>query len=116
LFDDWNALADKDWLSHRIVHNAETGEEMNTRFLLFLRELAMGYTGKTILVVSHGDMMRNLLVHLGWGSHIELRGNTIVNTAYIKLETDGVDFFVTETKGITKNEGTAFSLHGQGNS
>lgn len=55
-------------------------------------------------------MMRNFLVHLGWATHIELRGKTITNAGYIKLETDGVEFFIKKTSGITKNIGTDFKL------
>ena len=64
----------------------------------------IGNPGKTILVVSHGGVMRYLLIHLGFGTYTNLPTGSIGNTAYIKLETDGVDFFVKETKGITKKE------------
>lgn len=62
----------------------------------YLREVAVAYQGKDILVVSHGGVMRILLDHLG---KRVARGAT-ANTAYIKLESDGVEFFVKETEGI----------------
>lgn len=109
MFDDWNALSNEESLKYR-PYDGETGEEMVGRLSTFLRELNIGYPGKTILIVSHGDVMRNFLVHLGWAHNYELRGKTISNTAYIKIETDGVEFFVKETFGITKNKGREFKL------
>jgi len=66
--------------------------------------VAIGHLGKTILIVCHGGVMQNLLVHLGWAGQNELRGDTIQNTGYFVLETDGVDFFVKDTVGIEKKK------------
>lgn len=81
----------------------ESENELAARCLLFLREIAVTYAGKTVLVVSHGGAMRAMLLHLGFANFAELTGKTIDNTAFIKLESDGVDFFIKETKGIKKN-------------
>ena len=78
----------------------ETDDEMILRLITFLREIAIAYLGKKVLVVSHGGMMRNLLVHLGMGTHGGMPPKSVANTAYIKLTSDGVDFFVKETKGV----------------
>ena len=83
-------------------HGVETTDQSIARLITFLRELAVSYSGKTILVVSHGGVMRYLLIHLGFGTYKTLPSGSIANTAYIKLASDGVDFFVKETKGITK--------------
>jgi len=83
-------------------HGVETTDQSIARLITFLRELAVSYSGKTILVVSHGGVMRYLLVHLGFGTYKTLPPRSIANTAYIKLASDGVDFFVKETKGVTK--------------
>jgi broad specificity phosphatase PhoE len=56
------------------------------------------------LAVSHGGAMRALLMHLGYATFDELRGRSVENTAYIKLDSDGIDFFVKETKGINKQQ------------
>ena len=83
-------------------HGVETTDQSIARLITFLRELAVSYSGKTILVVSHGGVMRYLLIHLGFGTYKTLPSGSIANTAYIKLASDGVDFFVKETKGVTK--------------
>lgn len=102
LFDRWYMLADAEWMKHRLDDTCETGEEMVSRFTVFLREIAVGYPGKIILSVCHGDLMRNLLIHLGWGTKNELRSDAIQNTAYFVLETDGADFHIKTTEGIHK--------------
>ncbi|MBI3069752.1 MAG: histidine phosphatase family protein, partial [Candidatus Levybacteria bacterium] len=61
------------------------------RFITFLREISVAYAGKTLLIVTHGAMIRILLIHLGVGSYDDFIA--IPNTAYIKLASDGVDFF-----------------------
>jgi broad specificity phosphatase PhoE len=80
----------------------ESDEEIISRLLLFLRETAVAYPNKNILVVSHGGVMRALLLHLGFATYDELEEYIIANASYIKLESDGVDFIVKETQGIFK--------------
>lgn len=84
----------------------ETDEEIMIRFITFLRETAAAYPLKTILVVTHGGMMRSLLIHLGFGTHDSLSHNAISNSAYFQLQSDGIEFKVTETSGITKQPTT----------
>lgn len=84
------------------VGDRETDEKLIQRVILFLREAAVAYKGKTVLVVTHGGVMRTLLVHLGFATYEDLHEGLIKNIAYIKLASDGVDFFVKETSGIEK--------------
>lgn len=86
------------------VRDRETDEKLMSRVITFLRELAIAYRGKTMLIVAHGGIMRTLLVHLGFITYEKLSESNIKNTAYIKLESDGVDFFVKETFGIGKKQ------------
>ncbi len=80
--------------------NIESDEKMIERVILFLRELAIAYPGKTVLVVSHGGILRTLLVHLGFVTFEKINKLSVGNTSYIKIESDGVDFFIKETKRI----------------
>lgn len=82
----------------------ETDSSMIARVITFLREIAVAYAGKTVLMVSHGGLMRALLIHLGYGTYETLPPGSIRNLAYAKLRSDGVDFFISETSGITKTE------------
>lgn len=97
--DTFNRLPHEQKKSFRFA-DEETDEELLERFITFLREVAVGYQGKTVLIVCHGGLMRPLLIHLGHGSYDNWPAGTIENTGYIKLESDGVDFFVKETVGV----------------
>ena len=78
----------------------ESDEKMMERFLRFLREIAVAYAGKNILIVTHGSVMRVFLIKLGYFTKEESKAVMIKNLAYIKVLSDGVDFFVKETVGI----------------
>lgn len=80
----------------------ESDERLISRFITFIREVAVAYPGGNILVVTHGGVMRAFLLHLGFADEESLPSGSIKNLAYIKLETDGVDFFIKETFGIEK--------------
>lgn len=78
----------------------ETDEKVMSRFIVFVREIAIAYSGKKVLMVSHGGLMRAFLIHIGFNNG-ELGFGTIGNTSYIKFKSDGVDFFLEETFGIS---------------
>lgn len=94
------SLSDTDRFSHSMGHDIETLESMVTRFFTFIREVAVAYQGKNILVVTHGGMMRAILVRLGYGSFNEIPHGVIKNLSYFLLITDGIDFKVGETHNI----------------
>ena len=70
------------------------------RLTTFLREIAVAYANKTILIVSHGGPMRTLLIHLGFATYDNFTEGQIDNLAYVKLKSNGVEFFMEETKGV----------------
>lgn len=84
------------------LDSVETDEQLMNRFIPFVREVAVGYLGKNVLLVTHGGVMRWFLIHLGFGNIESLPPGSIDNTAYLKIDSDGVDFFIKETSGITK--------------
>lgn len=83
----------------------EADEKIVARAITLLREIAIAYTGKNVLVVSHGGLLRSLLIHLGFATDDQLPPGSVGNTAYIKLKSDGVDFFIEETKRVNKSVG-----------
>ncbi len=93
-------LSKEEGFRYKLFPDVESDEEIASRMLTYLREIAVAYIDKTILVVSHGGVMRILLDHLG----IEVSHGATSNTAYIKLESDGVEFFIKETEGIKFDE------------
>lgn len=102
LFDQYNHLARDVWLKHRVVDDMESSEEIIARFITALREIAVAHDGQTVLVVSHGSIIRALLVHLGYGEPRQLASGAVANAGYIVLESDGIDFFVKDTHRVTK--------------
>ncbi len=90
-------------INKKSVKGLETDEEMMNRLIPFLREVAVGYIGKTVLLLAHGGIMRSFLIHLGFATYETLPSGSIDNLAFVELKSDGVDFFVEETKGIKIN-------------
>lgn len=97
-------LTEKEKQQLKIYDSYESNEEIAGRLLTFLREIAVTYPGKIVLVVCHGSIMRSCLQHLGFASYDQLPAGAIENTGYFVLESDGLDFFIKETKGINKNK------------
>lgn len=83
----------------------ESAKEAATRTINFLREIAIAYSGKTVLVVAHGNIMRNVLTQLGTAKYDQLPSGSIPNTGYFVLESDGIDFFVKELHNVNLQEG-----------
>ena len=81
----------------------ESDEELMGRFIPFLREVALAYPGKNVLIVTHGSVLRTFLIKIGYfKNQLESFKATIKNGSYIKILSDGVDFFVKETEGIER--------------
>lgn len=86
-------LSEEEKFLYKAHPDVESDQEIAARALTFLREVAVGYSGKTILIISHGGLMRILLDHLG----IKVGHGAIPNMGYLKLISDGVDFYIKET-------------------
>jgi len=97
---DLKALSKKQRLKFKLEPDLESDEEVIGRTINFLREISAPNLGKNILIVTHGGVIRNLLIHLGYGDYQSLGFGTISNTAYIKLLSDGIDFFIKEAQGV----------------
>ncbi len=98
-YDTWVRLNRKERIKYRPYKSYETDEEIISRFIIFLRETAIRHAGKTVLIVCHGSMLRTLLNHLSEETYLS---GAVSNSGYIKLKSDGVDFFIKEMKGIKK--------------
>jgi broad specificity phosphatase PhoE len=86
----------------------ESDESMMSRFITFIREVAVGYPGKNILVVSHGALMRVFLIKVGFFLDEEDSYRYFIqNTAGVVFDSDGVDFFIKDYWGIEKRENSS---------
>lgn len=100
--DEKDAMALELQGSYKLHKEIESDEELSARGLTCIRETAMAYPGKTVLMVSHGGMMGALLWKLGVGREkgkVQRRA-LVRNLAYFVLETDGVEMEVTKMEGI----------------
>lgn len=97
--DKWAAMSSKERRKHNISFAAEDNDELMRRFIPFLREIAVAYSGKNVLVVTHAGPIRIFLTKI---LEKVLPHGSINNTAYIRIDSDGVDFFLKETYGIKK--------------
>lgn len=93
-------LADEEKKTAKLFPEQENDEEVVSRVITFLREVAVANANKTVLVVSHGGVVRELLEHFGYGEQNRTGSLKISNGAYIKFESDGVDFFIREVVGV----------------
>ncbi len=105
LLDEWNRLSYKERFNKKVFDDMESDEEIMSRFITFLRETAIAYMGKTVLIATHGNLMRTFMVHLGMGTAQEFPRESLIPTGYMVLDSDGVDFFVRKTVGIKKQSG-----------
>lgn len=106
LFKKFNKVIDEltraERFTHKVSPEVESDEEITSRLITFLREVAVSNPHKTILVTTHGGIMKAFLIHIGFASYENFRKHFIANTGYIKLKSDGVDFFIEKTKGVEK--------------
>lgn len=97
-------LTDAEKFSYKAHPLIESDEEIISRFITFLREIAIRYGGKNVLMVTHGSIMRAFLIHIGFATYQSLAHgkSKIGNTAYITVRSDGVEFEVVKTVGVNK--------------
>lgn len=101
-YELYEKISDEERFKHKISEDIESDEEIVSRFITFIREVSILHPGETILITTHGGMIRALLVHLGWSGYKNFFVKNIGHAAHIKLLSDGVDFFIKETKGIKR--------------
>ncbi len=97
-------LNEKEKMAYKYHVSMESAEEAANRFLTFLREITISYQGKTVLVVNHGNNIRSLLTYLGYATFGELQEGAIEYTAYLVLESDGIDFSIKKISGVKKTQ------------
>ena len=102
LFDQHKHLSEEERFRLKLAPDLESSEEAAMRFITFLREIAVDSQGKTVLVVTHSGMMRHLLIHLGFVDHKVIPADAISHAALVRIQSDGVNFFIKETCGIKK--------------
>ena len=96
------AMTEQQRFQHKPDEDVESDEEVVFRLLSFMREIAIFYPSKNVLIATHGGAMKALLIQLGYATYKTFPSRGIENTAYIELLSDGTDFFIQKTKGVAK--------------
>jgi len=104
LLKKFNKLSYEKKASYQFPFGIESINSCVSRLVPFLKEISITHLNQTILVGTHSDMIRYFLIHIGFATETELTDGSISNTAHVKVLSDGIDFFVTETWGVNKNE------------
>ncbi len=86
----------------RFDGEGESDAQLMSRFITVIREIALAYLGKNVLIVTHGGVMRCFLIHLGFGDGKSLPSGSIKNLALVQIDSDGVDFFIKRVSGVEK--------------
>lgn len=102
LFAEYDAMPDSEKFNWKLGETWESTGEAVTRLITVLREIALAYPDKTVLIVCHSTLMRSFLVKLGYGTYEEIPSGSIANTGYFIIESDGIEFFLKEVHGQTK--------------
>ncbi len=100
LWKEYENLSYKERFKIKIAPDVESEEEAVSRYITFLREIAVSHLGKKVLVVSHGGIMKSLLFHIDYETYHTIPPGGVQNCGHIILESDGTDFFVKKTKGV----------------
>lgn len=91
--------AEKD--KYRHAKDIETNEEVANRAITFIKELSVRFPGKTILLVSHGGLIRQFLIKIGFATYDNLVHGSVRNNAFVKINSDGNNIAVKEISGIS---------------
>lgn len=86
----------------KFAPDIESDEEINNRMITFLNEIGQTQINKTILITTHGGIMRAFLNHLDWNGEEDIKSGAVKNTGYIKLKTDGDNFLIEDVIGVEK--------------
>lgn len=103
LFGDPNTLSSEEMLLFKLFDDMESADECAERLKNCLLEIVQENEGKTIIAVSHGNLMRSFLVANRFATFKELPGGVVKNTGFMKLEIQGDIIQITDTWNIVKN-------------
>lgn len=102
LLEKFETLTDEEKYRFKYNNYQESDQELAGRLATYLREISVTNSGKTVLMVSHGGIIRAFLIVLGFGAYSELDYGAVKNSSFIKLECDGTDFFIRQVDGVEK--------------
>jgi broad specificity phosphatase PhoE len=103
-FEEYDRGTQEEKLRWKLAEEWESFAEAQCRFVRALEAVADDYPARTVIVVSHGTVMRTFLIHAGYGTLDQLPEGAIENTGYVVVETDGRAWSVVDTVGVSLSE------------
>lgn len=100
--EDFKTMSEEMQWNFKVEPGVESNAEVLNRLLSFLNSMIDQFSGKTILIVTHGGTIRNLLFHLGWAKQHELKAGSVNNVSYVKITHNGQNFVLNEVFGVTR--------------
>jgi probable phosphoglycerate mutase len=100
LLKEKERLSEEGQWKFKFEESMESDDEVVSRFMVQLREIALAYQNKVVLVTTHGGCIRTFLMRAGWAKYGELTGGSFRNAGYVKVLSDGIDFFIKEVQGV----------------
>lgn len=85
---------------HPKVDGMETDHEALSRLLHHIQTIAKTHKKETVLLISHGNLMRDLLIHLSYDSYTHLRHNSVQNCGHIVLSVKNKQLSITSVSGV----------------
>lgn len=92
------ALPLEQWLTYKILPDCESSGEIAERALACLKRICRAHPGETAVVVTHGFVIRALLISIADFGHKEVH---ISNTSMVELVGDGVELTILSYQGLT---------------
>lgn len=97
---DIEKLSDEEKVILKLNATMETEKEAVLRFEKALKKIAEKHVGKTVLIVTHGNLMRFLLHHYHFGTRETLPASAVKNTGWVKLSVTQDSISIDEVKDV----------------
>jgi 2,3-bisphosphoglycerate-dependent phosphoglycerate mutase len=99
-----SGLPDDQRWHYKYRSGMESDWEATTRFMSAMKKIVQVNAGKHILIISHGNIMRNFLVYTKYAVFSEVPHSSVANGGYFDVVTDGEEFIIQEVSGLTKHK------------
>ena len=96
------SLPENEYSSFKLAPDIETDAELLARVMEKLKEIATTNLNKNVLVVTHGGCIKNFLIKIGHTKRKLFIEGSFKHGGYMKLLSDGQNFFIEEMEGIKK--------------
>src|SRR5579859_7517156 len=84
LREEFEKLSKEKRYTVKMVEGMESDEEALARFRRLIKTVSKQHAGKTVLLAGHANILKVLLVHIGYGTYQELPSGSVEHTGYVK--------------------------------